>query len=172
VPTTRPSANNVDDYIAAFPPAVQALLREVRRVVRAAAPEAEECLSYRIPAYKQAGVVVYFAAFKGHLGLYPPVRGDAALVEAVARYAGPKGNLQFPYDEPLPLDLIERVTRARLQQNLAQKSAARKNAAQKAAAPKSSARKAAAPKSAGSTTTAKKTAARKTVSSAVSTRRS
>jgi hypothetical protein len=87
------------------------------------------------------------------------------------------GNLQFPYDEPLPLDLIERVTRARLQHNLAkkiaaQKAAAQKATAQKAAAQKSSARKAAAPKNAGSTTTAKKTAARKTVSSAVSTRRS
>ena len=101
---TRPSANTVDEYIAASPPAVQALLREVRRVVRAAAPEAEECLSYRIPAFKQAGVVVYFAAFKGHIGLYPPIRGDAALTAAVAPYAGPKGNLQFPYGKPLPLD--------------------------------------------------------------------
>jgi uncharacterized protein YdhG (YjbR/CyaY superfamily) len=68
VPTTRPSAHTVDEYIAAFPPPVQALLREVRRVVHAAAPDAEECLSYRIPAYKQAGVVVYFAAFKEHIG--------------------------------------------------------------------------------------------------------
>jgi uncharacterized protein YdhG (YjbR/CyaY superfamily) len=145
VATTRPSANSVDEYIAAFPPAVQALLREVRRVVRAAAPEAEECLSYRIPAYKQAGVVVYFAAFKEHIGLYPPIRGDAALAKAVSPYTGPKGNLQFPYDQPLPLDLIDRVTRARLQQNLAKASAkkvgARKTPAKKTAAPRKTAPK-------------------------------
>jgi uncharacterized protein YdhG (YjbR/CyaY superfamily) len=160
VPTTRPSANTVDEYIAAFPPAVQALLREVRRVVRAAAPEAEECLSYRIPAYKQAGVVVYFAAFKEHIGFYPPIRGEAALVEAVAPYAGPKGNLQFPYDKPLPLDLIERVTSARLRQNLG-KTAAKKTAPKKATA-KISDKKAATRKNAGRKTTAKRTAASKT----------
>ena len=148
VPTTRPSAHTVDEYIAAFPPAVQALLREVRRVVHAAAPEAEEGLSSRIPAYKQAGVVVYFAAFKEHIGFYPPIRGDVALAEAVAPYAGPKGNLQFPYNKPLPLDLIERVTRARLQQNLA-----------KAAAKKPAAKKATAKMIAGKKTAAKKTAA-------------
>jgi uncharacterized protein YdhG (YjbR/CyaY superfamily) len=151
VPTTRPSANTVDEYISAFPPAVQALLREVRRVVRAAAPEAEECLSYRIPAYKQGGVVVYFAAFKEHIGFYPPIRGDAALAEAVAPYAGPKGNLQLPYNEPLPLDLIERVTGARLRQNLA------KTAAKKATAKKISDKKASARKNAGRKTAASKT---------------
>jgi uncharacterized protein YdhG (YjbR/CyaY superfamily) len=135
MPTIRPSASTVDEYIAAFPPPVQALLRDVRRVVHAAAPEAEECLSYQIPAYKQAGVVVYFAAFKEHIGLYPPIRGDASLAKAIAPYAGPKGNLQFPYDQPLPLDLIERVTRVRLQQNLA-KTAAKKTATKKSAAKK------------------------------------
>lgn len=109
----------VDDYIATFPRAVQLRLRQVRRAIRAAAPRAEETVSYRIPAYRQDGMRVYFAGFRGHIGLYPPVRGDAALVKAVARYAGPKGNLRFPHDEPLPLRLIGRIVRLKVRQGAA-----------------------------------------------------
>jgi uncharacterized protein YdhG (YjbR/CyaY superfamily) len=87
--------------------------------VQSAAPKAEEAISYRIPAFRQNGVLVYFAAFKSHIGFYPPVRGDARLERAAAPYAGEKGNLRFPLDRPIPFDLIERVTRLRLEQNLA-----------------------------------------------------
>jgi uncharacterized protein YdhG (YjbR/CyaY superfamily) len=108
---------DVDSYIASFPRAVQALLKRVRRAIRAAAPEASEVISYNIPAYRQNGMLVYFAGFKHHIGLYPPVRGSAALEKAVAKYAGPKGNLQFPYDDPLPLALITRIVRHKVKQN-------------------------------------------------------
>jgi uncharacterized protein YdhG (YjbR/CyaY superfamily) len=112
-------ASDFDAYIAGQPPAVRPLLEQVRAAVRRAAPEATEVISYRIPAFRQRGVLVYFAAFKRHIGFYPPVQGDPELQAAVAPYAGEKGNLRFLLDEPLPLDLIERVTRLRLAQDLA-----------------------------------------------------
>lgn len=116
----RPPAapDTVDDYIAGFPVEIQALLQAVRATVRAAAPQAQERISYRMPSLFQQGVVVHFAAFRHHIGLYPPV-GDAAVQARVAPYAGPKGNLQFPYHQPLPHALIAEVVRARLQANLA-----------------------------------------------------
>ena len=81
---------------------------------KAAAPEAEETISYRMPAFKMNGVLVYFAAFKTHIGLYPPVRGDDSLMRAVRPYAGPKGNLQFPLDKRIPYALIRRIVKARV----------------------------------------------------------
>ncbi len=116
---------DIDSYIGAFPEDVQVLLSRVRRTIRAAAPKATETISYRIPAFRQHGMLVYFAGFKNHVGLYPPVRGDATLAKAVAKYAGPKGNLRFPYDEPLPLALIARIVRLKVRQDLA--NAASKN---------------------------------------------
>ena len=113
--------HTIDQYIAGFSPDVRAILTRIRETIRDAAPDATEAISYRIPAFKQDGVLVYFAAFKKHIGLYPPVSGDARLVKAVARYAGPKGNLQFPLDEPIPYDLIARITRHRVKQNAAKR---------------------------------------------------
>lgn len=115
--TNRPAPASVDAYIAAFPPDVQAILRQVRQAVRAAAPDAAEVISYGIPALKLRGVLVYYAAFKHHVGFYPPVRGDARLEKAASRYAGEKGNLRFPLDEPMPLALIARLTRLRAKQD-------------------------------------------------------
>jgi len=119
-----------DDYIRQFPPEIQEILGAVRAAVRAAAPGAEERISYRMPALFQEGAVVYFAAFKRHIGLFPPVE-DPAVRAKVARYAGPKGNLQFPYGAPMPLDLIADVVRARVAANRA-KAAAKKNAPRRA----------------------------------------
>ena len=116
---------DIDSYIATFPGNVQTLLTKVRRTIRAAAPKATEVISYNIPAFKQHGLLVYFAGFKNHVGLFPPVRGDAALLKAVAKYAGPKGNLKFPYHEPLPLALIARIVRHNVRQDRA-KAAAKK----------------------------------------------
>ena len=118
---------NVDRYIASFPGDQQALLRQVRRTIRAAAPKASEVISYRMPAYRQHGMLVYFAGFKNHIGLYPPVRGNAALEKAAAKYAGPKGNLKFPHDEPLPLALISRIVRHQARQDLAKALRKKKN---------------------------------------------
>ncbi len=109
----------IDEYISGFAPATQALLEQVRQAVHAAAPDAREVISYRIPAFKAHGILVYFAAFKRHIGFYPPVRGDADLQEAAAPYAGEKGNLRFAMDRPLPLDLIGRITRLRVRQDQA-----------------------------------------------------
>jgi uncharacterized protein YdhG (YjbR/CyaY superfamily) len=79
-----------------------------------------------MPAFKQHGILVYFAAWKKHIGFYPPISGDEALEKDLARYAGPKGNLQFPLDEPIPYDLIERIAKLRVEQDAA-KAAARRN---------------------------------------------
>jgi len=120
---------SVDGYIAAFPPAVQEILRKVREVVRGAAPDAEEVISYRMPAYKLHGVLVYFAAFKAHIGLYPPVSGDAALQAEAAPYAGEKGNLRFPLDQPIPYALIARIVASKRRQNLDKAAAKRQRKA-------------------------------------------
>jgi uncharacterized protein YdhG (YjbR/CyaY superfamily) len=117
-PNPEPPAS-VDAYIEGFPPDIQAILRRIRQVVGEAAPEAQELISYRMPALRQAGIVVYYAAFKNHIGLYPPVSGDDSIEAAIAPYAGEKGNLRFPYNQPIPYDLIARITAFRLRQNLA-----------------------------------------------------
>src|SRR5262245_63594416 len=108
---------DIDGYISQFPADVQEILEEVRAAIRRAAPDAEETISYQMPAFRQHGILVYFAAWKKHVGLYPPVTGDKAVEKAVARYAGPKGNLQFPLDEPMPLNLIERIVKLRVKQD-------------------------------------------------------
>jgi uncharacterized protein YdhG (YjbR/CyaY superfamily) len=117
---------DIDDYIASFPDDVQVILEKVRRSIRATAPEATETISYQMPAFKQHGILVYFAAWKKHIGLYPPVSGDKALEKVVTHYAGPKGNLQFPLDEPIPYDLIKRIVKLRVKQDSAKASAKRK----------------------------------------------
>jgi len=117
---------DVESYIAAFPAEARPLLAKVRRTIRAAAPKATEVISYDIPAYKQHGMLVYFAGFKSHIGLYPPVRGNPALQKAVAKYAGPKGNLKFQYDEPLPLALITRIVRHKVKDDAARARARKK----------------------------------------------
>jgi uncharacterized protein YdhG (YjbR/CyaY superfamily) len=109
---------SIDAYIAASRPEVQPILEKVRKTIRAAAPGAQELISYRMPAFKLHGVLVYFAAFNAHIGLYPPVSGDARLEEAISPYAGPKGNLKFPLDQPIPYALIARLVRLRMRQDL------------------------------------------------------
>lgn len=118
----KSGSGTIDEYIAKSSSAVRPILKEIRRTIRTAAPGAEEIISYRMPAFRQHGILVYFAAFKSHIGLYPPVSGDARLEKAVAPYAGPKGNLKFPLDRPIPYALIRRIVRLRLKQNLARSS--------------------------------------------------
>jgi uncharacterized protein YdhG (YjbR/CyaY superfamily) len=115
--TAAKRPQDIDTYIAQFPADVQAILEKVRQTISHAAPDAKETISYQMPAFKQHGILVYFAAWKKHIGLYPPVSADTALKEAVARYAGPKGNLQFPLDEPIPYDLIARIVKLRVKQD-------------------------------------------------------
>ncbi len=117
-------AKDIDGYISQFANDVQVILEKVRATIRHAAPEATETISYMMPAFRQHGILVYFAAWEKHIGLYPPISGDKTLEKAVAHYAGPKGNLQFPLDEPIPYDLIERIVKLRVKQDTA-KAAAR-----------------------------------------------
>lgn len=119
-------STDMDAYISQFPADVQAVLERVRKTIRHAAPEATEVISYQMPAFRKDGILVYFAAWKKHLGLYPPISGDKALEKELARYAGPKGNLQFPLDEPIPYDLIERIVKLRVKQNSTKAAAKRK----------------------------------------------
>ncbi len=126
--SSRTSPASIDEYIQGFLPEVQAILQQVRQVVHEAAPLAQEVISYKMPAVKQNGVLVYFAAFKNHIGLYPPVSGDASLLKAIAPYAGEKGNLRFRLDKPIPYDLIARITALRAKQDAAKIEAKRKKA--------------------------------------------
>jgi uncharacterized protein YdhG (YjbR/CyaY superfamily) len=111
------SLNTIDDYIEAFTPDVQRILKKIRLTIRRAAPQAEEKISYRMPAFAMNGDLVYFAAFKKHVGVYPPVRGDDKLRKELARYRNDRGNLRFPLDEPIPYDLIARVVRFRIKEH-------------------------------------------------------
>ena len=116
----RAKPQSIDQYVAACPPEARAILRKLRSTIkRAAPPEAEEIISYRMPAFKLHGILVYFAAFKNHIGIFPPIRGDATLEAAVAKYAGPKGNLKFPLDQPFPYALVARIVKFRVKRNLA-----------------------------------------------------
>jgi uncharacterized protein YdhG (YjbR/CyaY superfamily) len=111
----RPAAT-IDEYIERCAPDVRPILRRIRATIAKAAPGATETISYRIPAFKLDRIVVYFAAFRNHVGLYPPVKGDAALEKAVAPYAGEKRNLRFPLDRSIPYGLIARIVRFRARQ--------------------------------------------------------
>jgi len=119
-------AKDIDGYISEFPADVRAILEKVRLTIRHAAPEAKETISYLMPAFRQHGILVYVAGWVNHIGLYPPISGDKTLEKAIAKYAGPKGNLQFPLDELIPYGLIERITKLRVKQDNAKAAARRK----------------------------------------------
>jgi uncharacterized protein YdhG (YjbR/CyaY superfamily) len=115
----RKKPEDIDEYIAIFSPEVQTILKKIRTTIQKAAPEAKEKISYQIPAFTLGGsVFIFFAAFKKHIGLYPPVKGDAKLEKETARYAGEKGNLQFPLDEPIPYELIGRIAKFKAEEQM------------------------------------------------------
>lgn len=96
-------------YLEALPDDAKARLLAIQALVLSRFPDATKCISYNMPAFKAGRVFIYFAAFKHHVGIYPPVTRDAALIQALAPFRGPKGNLSFPLGSPLPLALVERV---------------------------------------------------------------
>ena len=112
----RATPKSIDEYIAGFAPEVRAILEEVRSTVAKAAPDAQETCSYNMPTFTLGGTLVHFAAFKKHIGFFPPVRSDAKIEKAIAPYAGEKGNLRFPLDQPIPYELIERIVKHRVKQ--------------------------------------------------------
>lgn len=113
---TPASPATIDEYIAAAPPEVRPVLQRIRDTVRKAAPTAAETVSYRMPSFTLHGALVYFGAFKEHIGFFPPVH-DEVLKAAAAKYMGPKGNLRFPLAKPMPYALIGKLVRARVRAN-------------------------------------------------------
>lgn len=109
---------NIDEYIADFPKETQLILEQIRATIRKSAPEAEETISYRMPAYKQNGVLVYFAACKNHIGFYPTASGIANFKAELSGYKSSKGAVQFPIENPIPLDLIAKIVQFRVKENL------------------------------------------------------
>ena len=101
-----------DQYIAAQTPAVQAILTEIQRRVETLVPDAVRCIGYNMPAFRRGKIFFYFAAFKKHIGIYPPVTADQALIASLAPFRGPKGNLSFRRDQPMPYELIAHVAEA------------------------------------------------------------
>src|SRR5438093_686087 len=101
---TKPA--NVDEYIAAFPQATQVIIGQVRNAIKKAAPQAEEVISYAMPAYRWNGILVYFAAYEKHIGFYPTGSAIAAFKKDLSVYKGAKGSVQFPLNKPMPLGLI------------------------------------------------------------------
>lgn len=115
--TTKPAT--IDEYIASFPKDVQAVLQQVRKTIKKAAPEAEESIAYGLPAFTLNGPLVYFGAFKGHIGFYATPTGHEAFQKELSPYKQGKGSVQFPLDQPMPLDLITRIVKFRVAENLA-----------------------------------------------------
>jgi uncharacterized protein YdhG (YjbR/CyaY superfamily) len=110
--------SNVDEYIAAFPKEVQQLLQQMRITIKAAAPKAEEQISYGMPGYKYHGVLVYFGGFKNHIGFYATPTGHKAFEKELSKYKKGKGSVQFSINEPLPLSLITKIVKFRIKENL------------------------------------------------------
>ncbi len=117
VEKAKQGKQTIDDYIKSFPVDVQKKLESIRRLVKKLAPEAQEKISYQIPTFYLNGNLVHFAAFKNHIGFYPTPRGVSAFQKELSRYKNGKGSVQFPMDEPLPLDLIKRIVQFRLEKN-------------------------------------------------------
>jgi uncharacterized protein YdhG (YjbR/CyaY superfamily) len=110
---------SVDEYIAGYPPEVQEKLQTIRRIIREAAPQAQETIKYKMPTYTLGGNLIYFAAFKKHISIFPAPAGDEAFNTALAPYVTEKSTVHFPLNQPLPYDLITRIVQFRLQDHLA-----------------------------------------------------
>lgn len=116
--TNQPAPTTIDDYIAAFPPDVQAILEQIRMTIRAAAPDAEETISYHMPTFTLNGQsLVYVAAYNKHIGLYPAPIGIEEFQEELSVYGAGKGTMKFPLDQPIPFDLIRKMVTFRAKEN-------------------------------------------------------
>ena len=109
--------NDIDKYIEGFPEETQTILKQLRSVIKEAAPGAEEVISYQMPAFKYSGILVYFAGFKKHIGFYPTASGITAFKDELSSYKGAKGSVQFPIDKPLPYNLIAKIVKFRVKEN-------------------------------------------------------
>jgi len=116
-------AETIDSYISAAPTEVRLILEKVRRTIRKAAPGAEETIKYRLPTFVLHGNLVHFGAFKNHIGFYATPGGNAAFRKELSAYQGAKGSVQFPLKEPMPLDLITRMVKFRVKENMVRQAA-------------------------------------------------
>jgi uncharacterized protein YdhG (YjbR/CyaY superfamily) len=123
--STHIKASTIDEYIAHFPPDVQEILTQIRTTIREAAPQAKETINYQIPTFTLHGNLVHFAAFKKHIGFYPTPSGIEKFKDELSIYESAKGSVQFPLDQPMPYELIGRIVRFRVMENL-EKAAAKK----------------------------------------------
>ncbi len=114
----NPPYQTIDEYIEQYPEDIQKILQKVRSVIKAAAPDASEKISYQMPTFYLHGNLVHFAAFKTHIGFYPVPSGIEKFKEELSQYKGGKGSVQFPLDQPIPYDLIRRITLFRVKENL------------------------------------------------------
>ncbi len=110
---------SIDDYVATFPDDIKEILEKIRTVIKKAAPDAREKISYHIPTFAQEGNLVHFAAFKGHIGFYPTPSGVEAFKEQLSGYEYSKGAIRFPIDRPIPYELIRKMVLFRVRENLA-----------------------------------------------------
>ena len=118
--TKQTAPKTIDEYIAGFPKDVQEILEKIRVTIRKAAPDAEETISYLIPTFTLKGkYLIYFAAYKKHIGIYPVPTGDAKFNEELSTYQAGKGTLRFPLDKPIPYDLISKIVKVKVKENLA-----------------------------------------------------
>jgi uncharacterized protein YdhG (YjbR/CyaY superfamily) len=112
------SQNPIDQYIAGFPETTKSYLEKMRTAIKKAAPQAEEVISYNMPAYKLNGILVWFAGHKNHIGFYPMASGIATFKNELSVYKSAKGSVQFPLNRPLPLVLITKIIKFRVKENL------------------------------------------------------
>ena len=110
--------NSIDEYIATFPAETQKILQALRATIKAAAPDADEKISYQMPTFAFKGNLVHFAAHKNHIGFYPTPSGIEEFKQELSLYEGAKGSIRFPIEEPLPLELISEIVKFRVAENL------------------------------------------------------
>lgn len=124
----KKSTKDIDDYIADLPKDVQEIMEKIRSTIRKAAPDATETISYKMPTFNLNGhYLVYFAAYKKHIGMYPVPAGDEEFRREIATYQAGKGTLQFPLDQPIPYKLITKIVKFRVQENLKKAETKKKN---------------------------------------------
>jgi uncharacterized protein YdhG (YjbR/CyaY superfamily) len=119
VRTKQTAPKNIDEYIADFPHDVQEILKKIRLTVRNVAPDAAETIKYQLPTFTLQGNLVHFGAFKQHIGFYPTPTGTEKFKKELSVYAGAKGSIRFPLDQPIPFGLISKIVKFRVKENLA-----------------------------------------------------
>lgn len=124
--THQTAPKTIDEYIAGFPDDVQEILEEIRVTIRKAAPDAKETIKYQIPTFTLEGNLVHFAAYKKHIGFYPAPRGIEVFKNELSEFKGAKGTVQFPLDQPIPFDLISKIVKFRVKDNLERSETRRK----------------------------------------------